>query len=205
MNLSDVNANYEDVFQLEFPRINTTKMVRDIKDHPSWTQYNVRKPHIRREGLSVTSRDGGMSGRPDLDSLLEVGGREEEFNVRTPVVDQLPEIEGLLDYFEPYVGRCHFIRMHAGGFFPPHRDNGFGVPASSFRVVVPLLDFTSTGTFIWLLDGKPLNLNSGKTYYVNTTKNHSLFSMCDTLYLFVMNIVATPASLHKLVTKAAVR
>lgn len=205
MTLNDVNANYEDVFQLDFPRFNTTKMVQDIKDHPCWTQYNIRKPHIKREGLSVTSIDGGMSGRPDLDSLLEVGGMEGQFRVRTPIVEKLPEIEMLLDYFDKDVGRCHFIRMPAGGFFPPHRDNGFAVPSHSFRVVVPLLDFTATGPFVWILDGKPLNLNSGKTYYVNTIKNHSLFSMCDSLYLFVMNIVSTPNSIQKLITKTTVR
>lgn len=201
MTLSDVNANYEDVFQLQFPRMDASRIIKDIQDHPSWTQYNIRKPHIRREGLSVTSRDGGMSGRPDLDSLFEVGGSERQFQIRTPIVETLPQIEELLDYFDEDVGRCHFIRLNEGGFFPPHRDNACSVPADAFRVVVPLQDTSGTGPFVWLLDGKPLHLTKGSTYYMNTTKNHSLFSMCDSLYLFVMNIISTDKSIRKLLTR----
>ena len=35
-----------------------------------WVQYNPRKK-IARYGLSITSLDGGFSGRPDLDSIRE--------------------------------------------------------------------------------------------------------------------------------------
>lgn len=205
-----MNANYEDVFELNFPRVDTNKVIEVIESNENWSQYNHRKPN-NRQGLSVTSLDGGMSGVPDLDSLLEYGNEtgsfhsEREFNVRTPIVSELPEVELLLDYFENDVGRSHFIRMPSGGFFPPHRDNGYSLPAESFRVVLPLQDVTATGPFVWLLDGKPIQLNKGKTYFVNTSKNHSLFSMCDTFHLFVMNILCSERSLKKLLRAATVR
>ena len=210
MTLSDVNANYEDVFQLNFPRLNSNEIVELVEHHPSWTQYNPRKPEIRREGLSLTSLDGGMSGVPDLDSLLQYGKEtgkkfsEEDFNVKTSVVEELPEIEGLIDYFEEDTGRTHFIRMASGGYFPPHRDNGFVVPPTSFRITVPLVDITPNGPFVWLIDGKPQTLLSGQTYYVNTTKSHSLFSMYDSFYLMVMNVVCSNKSLTKLIRRSKI-
>ncbi|MBX3032387.1 MAG: hypothetical protein KF865_00555 [Bdellovibrionaceae bacterium] len=38
-----------------------------------WKPYNPRK-NIARQGLSLTSLDGGLGGIPDLDSLMEYNG-----------------------------------------------------------------------------------------------------------------------------------
>lgn len=209
MSLYYVNANYEDVFQLDFPRINSNQIINKIEKHPEWKQYNKSKtPNNPREGLSITSHDGGMSGVPDLGSLhqhwLETGVfySEERFNVRTPICDDLPEFKEHLDYFQEHVGRTHFLRLPAGSYFPPHRDNGFELEPRSFRLVVPLNDITPSGSHVWMLDGKPLTLLSGQTYYVNTVKSHSLFSMYDSLYLCVFNITATEESCKKLVFRS---
>lgn len=211
MTYSEVCSCYEDFFQLDIPRLDSTEIINTIESHPNWTQYNPSKPHIRREGLSVTSLDGGMSGYPDLHSLIEYSQEIQKpvseimFNQKTPIVDELPDIEGLVDYFEEDTGRCHFIRMPEGGFFPPHRDNGYGLPVQDFRVVVPLVDITQNGPFVWILDGKPINMMAGQTYFINTTKAHSLFSMHDTFNLFVMNIRCTPKSIQRLISKIKIR
>ena len=55
-----------------------------------WKPYNPRKK-VAREGLSVTSLDGGLSGIPDLDSVREycienqIRLTEMSFNKETPV------------------------------------------------------------------------------------------------------------------------
>ena len=57
-----------------------------------WKPYNPRKK-IAREGLSVTSLDGGLSGIPDLDSIREYCIKnqvilgEHSFNQETPVAN----------------------------------------------------------------------------------------------------------------------
>lgn len=194
MTLSDVNANYEDVFELDFTTIDAKDVIRKIEDNINWTQYNKSKPHIKREGLSVTSLDGGMTGDPDLHSLYEhykeTGNLyfETHFDQRTEVCNEVPEVNKVLDYFEGSVGRSHFIRLDSGGYFPPHRDNFSVVPNDTFRVVIPLVDFSPNSNFVWMLDGKPLHLFAGKTYYMNTFKTHSLFSMQKYCYILVYNI-----------------
>lgn len=211
VNYSDLCACYEDVFELDVPKFHHHRVIEIIKDNPNWTQYNPNKPNIRREGLSVTSLDGGMSGYPDLHSLIEYAQEtktkvnEADFNQKTPILDELPEFEELVDLFQEDTGRCHFIRMPEGGFFPPHRDNGFTVPMKNFRVVVPLVDVTENGPFVWLLDGKPINMTAGRTYFVNTSKAHSLFSMCNTFYLFVMNITCSQESIQRLLFNSKIR
>ena len=63
-------------------QIPLTLSLNDPKSIPAWTeekfkyvQYNTSRPDIRREGLSITSLDGGVSGRPDLDTLYDPKGK----------------------------------------------------------------------------------------------------------------------------------
>ena len=97
----------------------TRKELEYFKDE--WKQYNPRKPNPR-EGLSITSLDGKLSGIPDLDSLIEynklnnVRIKEIDINVRTPVAEKVRSITPLLDIFDT-LGRSHFIRLNQGGFF----------------------------------------------------------------------------------------
>ena len=84
---------YGDLIPLKFPMIeeNIANLLSDYQS--SWVQYNRKKPHIKRFGLSLTSLDGGLSGIPDLDSVKEynelhkVSYDEKDFNVRTPVAN----------------------------------------------------------------------------------------------------------------------
>ena len=51
--------------------MNPQEVMKDLEDFSEeWKPYNPRKK-IAREGLSVTSLDGGLSGIPDLDSIRE--------------------------------------------------------------------------------------------------------------------------------------
>src|SRR5210317_309022 len=64
----------------------------------NWVKYNPRKD-VNRWGLSVTSLDGGLSGVPDLDSLLEYNKEngtsytEKDFDKPTAVLnDQISSL-----------------------------------------------------------------------------------------------------------------
>lgn len=202
MNTANLFACFGDVIELDFPIWNVDQIQEILDNHSGWKHYNPRKS-INRQGLSVTSLDGDYSGVPDLDSLLEYNKinntnySESDFKIRTSIVEQIPNLQEILDLLSPDLGRCHFLRLNAGGFFPPHRDNGSAIPSKSFRIIVPLAN-TEKKHLCWVHEGKILNLMPGKTYCINTTKEHSLFSFKDNCCMLVLNVIASYKNLNSI-------
>lgn len=209
MNTANLFACFGDIIELDFPRWNIEQVQEILDAHTGWKQYNPRKSN-NRQGLSVTSLDGNYSGVPDLDSLLEFNKEhgttynESDFKVRTSIVEQISNLEQILNLLSPDLGRCHFLRLNAGGFFPPHRDNGFLIPSKSFRIIVPLGN-TGQNNWCWIHEGKILNLTPGKTYCMNTTKEHSVFSFVDNCCMLVINVMASYKNLNNVATHLAVK
>ena len=209
--LTDLTSNFGDVFQLDYPKWNVDRALDILSKHPGWVQYNPRKPHIKRWGLSITSLDGGFSGFPDLDSLREfnrenaTSWQEQDFNKLTSITRNIPEPLDLIQSFPMgTMGRCHFLKLDAGGFFPPHRDNGLALPSPTFRILTPLVDFDGDGHHVWLQEGKPISLKAGVTYFVNTTKVHSLFSFAGDCIMVVYNVIASEAAIKYCVSRSKV-
>jgi hypothetical protein len=157
-----------------------------------WKIYNPAKPNFRRFGLSLTSLDGGLSGEKDLTSLRELNRQlgtsydEMAFRKLTPVYECCPSIRPLVDPFLPFLGRSHFLRFGVGGFFPYHRDS-FAPEADTFRIFVPL-HLGSARDFIFLLGNERLNLEPGRAYFINTRKEHALFSLEENSVHLVLNV-----------------
>lgn len=204
--LTDFIVNFGDVIRLDFPHWDTLKMTNILLKHPGWKVYQPQKPGYNRYGLSVTSLDGGFSGEPDLFSLKEyymTTGKvynEIDFKRRTSVVEYFPEVNELLDFFEPNIGRTHFLRLDKGGFFPPHRDNGRIVLSPTFRILVPINNF-GINDMKWIQEEKVLKLNTGEVYFINTSKAHSLFSFVDNCIMLVLNVNQSSDILEKMVKK----
>ena len=208
--LTDLVANFGDVLELSIPLWNLDNAVNVLTKHSGWVHYNPRKTHINRKGLSVTSLDGGFSGVPDLDSLREynlengTSYNESNFKSRTNVVNFIPELNYILDLFPDY-GRCHFLKLDSGGFFPPHRDNGTSTTSpTTFRLIIPICNF-GKNQLTWIHDNQILNLEHGRTYFINTTKVHSLFSYVDMSCCFVMNVEVTERSLDTVLKQLLIR
>ena len=179
-----------DIVPLDF-----TIDIKKLKDELSlfdndWKQYNPRKPN-NRQGLSITSLDGGLSGVPDLDSLFEYNKQnntlisEVNINVKTPVASNISVIQPLLNT----LGRSHFIRLNKGGFFPPHRD-GKILDVTCFRIIT-LCHNCNKGQFAFIYEDKVVVLEPGRPYFVNTRKQHSVFSYVDDSVQCVLNIPLT--------------
>lgn len=209
INAASMFTTFGDVIELWYPTWDvkrTENILIDNKD--KWKQYNPRKSN-NRFGMSVTSIDGGYSGVPDLDSLLEYNKEhntnyhEKDFSVRTDIAKQIPELNPLLDSFET-IGRCHFLRMDSGGFFPPHRDNGPIMPAPTFRIIVPLSN-TNKQQWKWIQEDRILPLQTGRTYCINTSKEHSVFSFVDNCCMLVMNVPATVQNCLRVSTNMLVK
>ena len=204
--LTDFIVNWGDVVELDFPIWNFGAATQILMKHPGWKEYQPHKPGYNRYGLSVTSLDGGYSGEPDLYSLREyrvLTGKsynEGDFKKRTSIEAFIPELGSLLDFFEPNLGRCHFLRLDKGGFFPPHRDNGAIVAVPTFRILVPICNF-GVNDMKWIQNEEILNLKLGQVYFINTSKIHSLFSFVDNCMMLVLNVTWNEHILNKMVNK----
>ena len=172
-------ALYEDCIELSIPVdvINLTTL--------NWVPYNPRK-NIERYGCSITSLDGSDTGIPDLDSVLEFNTEnqtsyeEKDFNV--PTHHSAP-FRHFLKRFQ--VGRCHYLKLPPGGFFPWHRDSDY----YTFRIIYTISGCTPD-SLIWLEDNSALPLLNSKWYYINTKKKHSLFSFKNS-YFAVFNVLSS--------------
>lgn len=174
-----------------------------------WKHYNPRKPHIPRQGLSLTSLDGGMSGIPDLDSLPEYNALngtkygEESFRVPTKAFEKITALSGPLEDFTPHMGRSHLLRLHSGGFFPFHRDAQH-LGNGTFRVIAQLTN-TEESQFCFLYDRQRIILEPNQLYFLNTKIDHALFSFGNNATLLVMNMIISEAAVnvitHNLLSK----
>ena len=190
--LSQLFTLYGDVIPLKFipMEANLTDLLKPFDN--DWKQYNSKKPHIKRMGLSITSLDGLLTGHPDLDSVKEYNEihglklDEPDFNKKTAVVNASPSLVTITSKFAS-LGRSHFIKFGAGGFFPYHRDGNFRLPAKSFRVFA-LVKGSNKSDFVWLQEDKRLELIERKWYAINTFKEHSVFSFSDDTMIAVLNI-----------------
>lgn len=201
---SEINNNLYNsliAYGQKFPTnlyIKPQEVIKGLEDFSEeWKPYNPRKK-IAREGLSVTSLDGGLSGIPDLDSIREYCIKnqvilgEHSFNQETPVANI---VRTYLDPFKGHVGRSHFIRMGKGGHFPPHRDDR-QASVNNMRLFVPIKDCNPPKTF-FMLDREPLYFDHGRAYFINTCMEHTLFSCYPSLFL-VMNVAVNEQTVQTL-------
>jgi hypothetical protein len=207
--LTEFVVSYGDLIELGFDTVDVNAYKDLILNHPGWRQYNSYKDGYNRYGLSITSLDGGYSGVPDLESLMEYYVHTKElyydrdFKVRTPLSYEIPAIAELCDFFGEDLSRSHFLRLDKGGFFPPHRDHNFGRTNDMFRIIIPFYNFHASN-MTWVFDGKVVELKEGITYFMNTTKAHSLFSYVDGCIMLVLNVSATEDTMNRLVRKMRV-
>jgi hypothetical protein len=174
--------NIEDVVELHL----TTGAVA-AADHANltWHPYNPRKSN-NRFGCSITSLDGGVSGVPDLDSLKEYnadnGTTLTELSFKTPTIYGAP-FKYLFDNMS--IGRSHYIRLDAGGFFPWHRDPD----SHTFRLIYTVRGCTQD-SLVWINDDRILDLHDRKWYIINTKKKHCVFSLKESTFA-VFNVADT--------------
>jgi hypothetical protein len=210
VSLTDLITNFGDIIELNYDTLPTHEISSALAEADLWRPYNIRKLSNRRFGISVTSLDGGHSGVPDLDSLREynvlnnTNYTEKDFKTRTAIAGKFQQISDLLDDWEPYLGRTHFLKLGAGGYFPPHRDNGTNLPTPYFRILVPISGF-GDNEFKWLQEDKIIKFNIGRAYFVNTTKSHCLFSFVDSCIMLVLNVEANEHTVRQICQRSLIK
>ena len=187
------------------------KMLQEIEPFKDdWKRYNPKKTGNNRWGLSVTSYDGGLSGIPDLTSLLDykeqtgIELHNHDIVEPTEVWKQSEELTKLLAPWEKWVTRCHFLRLDKGGFFPDHYDinkHHFEYEEIRFVAFVNANEFD----FKWFYDDSIFKGNSGELYYFNANKRHSVYSTADNMILLVVCMSFDKELFLKMVDTAIVK
>lgn len=192
---------YGNVHELDIKIESPDKFVKWTEDNFNYVQYNPRKFN-NRQGLSITSLDGGMSGIPDLDSLPEYNTThntsytELDFNVATPVLEH-EELKEAVSPIRQHMFRSHILKLGPGGFFPPHRDLVHNF--DSFRVIVPLQN-VNPPRVNFVVDGKIYHWQPGHFYFVDTAKLHYLFNAgFEPSYWIVFNVSTNQESYNSLI------
>ncbi len=202
---------YGDFMPLNF-WINPQQCSVELENFNSdWKPYQPQKGDTGREGLSLTSLDGSLSGYPELQSLYEytheTGHKvsENDFNKLTPVYDQVSAIREVVDYFKPYLGRSRFVRFKAGGHFPPHRDQSvqYQVP-DYFRLFIPLNN-TGENNLFFIYDGKVISYEPGRVYLFNALKVHTVFSVHNQAMTLALSLRLEQESIALAIKKLLVR
>jgi hypothetical protein len=183
-----------DFLETLYPKINyesVAKKVLDYGDVHGW--YERVNPGVK--GLSIVNRDGSPIS-PSVDSIRSYNKEngtnylETDFRKKTELFDLIVDDIPLLKDAEKYLCRSHFINMRAGGIFPPHHDG-----LDAFRIVIPIWN-TGTNDFKWGFEDRILSMQEGKSYFLNTLKNHWVVSFTDDCLLLLLNIEPTPEACY---------
>lgn len=189
-------AQFGDQYPIQ-KMINIDDLMGDLDDFKDkWAPYNPRKDWIKRDGLCILNERGECGPGPALDSLREynkLNGTsfdEYDFNVPTELYHSSKIIQELMSGMTDWCIRSHFLRLPPGGFFPPHRDHPGG-EQKTFRLIVPI-ENCNPPYARFMIEDKSLYWEHGRMYYVNTTKQHSLFNCAvnyDSIWLVINAIV----------------
>ena len=132
----------------------------------------------------------------EYNKLNNTNVTEVDINVKTSVANKIISLNPLLDIFDT-IGRSHFIKLNQGGFFPPHRD-GKILEVTCFRILT-MCHNCDPKQFVFLYENKKIDLEPGRPYYINTRKEHSVFSYVDNSVQCVLNIPLTKENVNAVI------
>ena len=167
------------------------KDLEQFKDN--WCPYNQKKDTVNnRWGLPVTSHSGDVMDNYHLNSFgymqkyHDVEMKEEDFAMPTQVYQALPDIQKVVDMFKPDIGRVHFLRLGAGGFFPPHIDHVGACP--EYIRLITVFGKCRPENYVQMLGGVPTYFDPGYFYFANFQLEHSVFSFTDSVYSLILTV-----------------
>jgi hypothetical protein len=167
-----------------------------IQFDDNWCPYNVKKDvHNNRWGLPITSHSGDVTDNYHLNSFgymqkyHNVEMREDNFAEPTQVYHALKQIQPIVDMFRPDIGRVHFLKIGAGGFFPPHVDHVGACP--EYIRLIAVFGKCKPENFVQMINGRPTYFDPGYFYFVNFQREHSVFSFTDYVYSMMLTVKLT--------------
>lgn len=174
---------------VDLDRLNTE--LESLRD--SWIPYLPRTDRVNnRQGLALFGLPGdtlkdGLSlpeGRARANRMVD----ELDFNSPTEAYQHCTSLHSIFDYFAP-VGRSFLVKCNQGGWFYPHRDHP-QLFRPSMRIVV-FCKNSKSHQYDWILDGRKIEIEEGRAYYINTRLVHRTVSYADDSIHLIMNIPVT--------------
>lgn len=198
-------ANIGEYFKLKM-YVDPCKVENDLKQFDdNWCPYNANKDaHNNRWGLPITSHTGDVMDNYHLNSFgymqhyHNIEMREDNFATPTQVYHALPEIAKIVDMFKPDIGRVHFLKIGAGGFFPPHVDYVGACP--EYIRLITVFGKCKPENFVQMIDGKAVYFDPGYFYFANFQREHSVFSFADSVYSLILTVKLTQRT-HDLILR----
>jgi hypothetical protein len=125
-----------------------------------------------------------VTGLSHIEAKLGYMPSEIEFKYPTNAYKEFTCIHPVFEYFD--MGRSFFIRLNAGGFYPPHRDH-FHLQRKTFRLIA-FLGNNNNDHLHWTINGVPFNALPNTVYYIDTRKAHRLNASHHKCDMVVMNV-----------------
>jgi aspartyl/asparaginyl beta-hydroxylase (cupin superfamily) len=173
-------------------KLDTRILAQELKGF-KFRQYNTKKNHIDRKGLSI-SNSKEIPNSYELESLREINEvtglslRDHDFRDKTEVYYKSSQIQQIIEGFHQYLGRAHIIEHGPGGYFPPHRDiYSAENDCQSMRIFVPL-DKCNAPDSYFMLDEKMYTWEHGRAYFINTNKMHHFFTYNAPARFIIFNV-----------------
>jgi hypothetical protein len=179
-----------DFFPLRI-NINLAEFDKEINNYQHWYSPYLERKDIKnnRFGICLSGLEGARpSDRASIPDAIKKAGRivrEADFKYPTEALEAFKSLHPITKLF-PELGRSFIIKLDEGGYFPIHRDAKW-IFRDTFRIVV-FLKNSSSGTFSWELDGKKIQIEEGRTYYMNTRLLHHTFSTFSNSTHLILNI-----------------
>lgn len=170
--------------------IEVESQLAQFKDN--WVPYHSTKGIANRWGLPVTNDTGLLTDTSGLQSLnvkensYGYGLKESDFTVKTPVYDAIPSIARVVDKFAPDIGRVHFLKVDAGGFFPMHKD--FPGPSPEYFRLIVVFGKCKRENYGHILHDELFYPDAGFFYFVNFQMDHAMFSFSDSVYSMILTV-----------------
>lgn len=166
------------------------RQLEQFKDN--WVPYHSTKGIANRWGLPITNDTGILSDTSGLQSLnvkensYGAGLTEDQYTVKTPVYHAIPSVAKVVDQFDPDIGRVHFLKIDAGGYFPMHKD--FPGPTPEYFRLLVVFGKVKPENYGHILHDQLFYPDPGFMYFVNFQLNHAVFSFTDSVYCMILTV-----------------
>ena len=103
----------------------------------------------------------------------------------TEVYKNSEELQKLIAPWKDWLGRCHFLKLNTGGYFPEHYDiNKIEYGFDEIRLIA-FINNCNKKDLKFIYEDTVRDVEDGTLYYFNANKRHSVFSTSDDIIMVV--------------------
>lgn len=136
-----------------------------------WTDHvNKRDYSGAWDVLPLRCQRQHLHAHPVLQGFAIAEGNDWE---NLPVLDQCPELHGLLNQLQCPVKAARLMRLKAGAHIRPHRDRELSIEFGEARLHVPI---HTSDAVSFVVDNKIIPMRAGELWYFNADQTHEVYN-----------------------------